>query len=52
MGLILIMHSIYTIIFKFSRIRLGLGLGFFADVHYMIYCYYYTVQLYWNGLVP
>jgi len=25
---------------------------FFADVHYGIFSYYYTVQLYWNGLVP
>ena len=34
---------------------LGLGLrvrfGFFADGYYRI-SYYYTVQLYWNGLLP
>ena len=60
-GPILIRHNIYTVVFYFnlikSRFRLRLGLELrvrvrvFADAYYRITHYYYTVQLYWNGLL-
>jgi len=50
-----IRRNIYTLIFKFNLISLGLGLGLrvrvFGDVDDSISYYYYTVQLYWNGLL-
>ena len=47
-----IRRNICTVIFQLhlkKNLELGLGLALFAAVYYGIF-YYYTFQLYWNGL--